>query len=218
MLPWLGLRKTEAKFSPHGDEKASSSNGKKISYTNKGRFFMKLFKTAAAAILGLAMMAGMASAQSAMNFEFEENGSASGEFEMNFTESSETTWTGGSEYTFNGGAGSEGKAVAEADDYTLAVGVTGQYAGGTGNAYSNTLGTNYAEASYGSGSFNANGALAFDDGSGKSKVEYNGSALAGGAGSAGSGLSVGTAYEYSVAGDASGKYKLKMDRSYGPNN
>ena len=59
---------------------------------------MKLFKTAAAAILGLAMMTGVASAQSAMNFEFEENGSASGEFEMNFSESSETTWTGGSEY------------------------------------------------------------------------------------------------------------------------
>ena len=120
---------------------------------------MKLFKTAAAAVLGLVMIAGMASAQSTTSFQFEESGSASGEFELNFSESQLTTVSNGAEYTFSGGAGSEGDIKMKAGDYTLAAGVSGQYAGGEGNAYSNTNGVNYAESNYASGSFSANGAV-----------------------------------------------------------
>ena len=175
---------------------------------------MKLF------LMSTAVTALMAISSTAMaqSFAFEENGSASGEFELNFSESELTTVSNGSEYSFNGGAGSEGNFTAKAEDLTAAAGISAQYAGGEGNAYSNTNGVNYAEASYGSGSLSANGGLALSGSlvGNPAKVSYNGLAIAGGAGSATSGLTTGNAYEYNAAGSGSGKYKLKFDQTTTP--
>jgi len=171
--------------------------------------------TSAAAFFSL----GLVGAASAQNFQFEETGSANGKFELEFTAEETITQKSGAEYSFNGGSGTEGNVLMKADDFTIAGGVSAQYAGGDGESYSNTNGTNYAVAKMESGAFNANGAFGLSQDFGPnatSKVSYDGTALAGGAGSTVVGSSNGTKYELNVAGKGSGSYKLKQAQTTTP--
>lgn len=173
---------------------------------------MKSFNTLLAASAIAVFGAGMASAQ---NFTFEETGSASGDFELNFTASDMKTETSGAEYTFNGGAGTEGSMKADGSNYALTGAIAGQYAMGSGDSVSDTNGNDYAKARFESGALSANGGVAYSEkfGNDPAKVSYKGLALAGGAGGVTTGLSDGSSYQLNVAGDAAGKYKLKQQSS-----
>lgn len=138
------------------------------------------------AIAALLSTTAMASAQTAW---FNLEGEGEGEFNFEVTEFQTVSVESGAFYDFNGGAGTNGDAFAKGE-YTGVGGLFFEQAAGSGDAWSDTLGNNYANSTFGSEAFSANGGFAadFDLAGLNSKMSYEGLAVGGGAGQANSGL------------------------------
>lgn len=149
----------------------------------------------------------------AAGFVFDIAGEGEGEFNFEVTESNSFTFESGSLYNFNGGAGSEGNAWSNGG-FSAVYGSFDENAGGWGNALSDTLGNNYANAGFSSASYAENGGYAADLALGLSSVDFSGLTVAGGAGSANTGLTWtntytqgwGASFDYSVDADGAGFY------------
>lgn len=140
---------------------------------------------AAAAILSFSTVSATQAETAWFNLE----GEGAGEFNFEVTELETVSVESGAFYDFNGGAGTNGNALAKGE-YTGVGGLFFEQATGGGNALSDTLGNNYATSNFSSEAFSANGGFAADlDLAGlNSKMSYEGLAVAGGAGQANSGL------------------------------
>lgn len=148
----------------------------------------------------------------AQDFVFETQGEGEIDWALDFSESETFTATSGAEYTFNGGAGTDGGATAEGDiagTYSF----SDQFAGGSGVAVDEN-GNTYAAAQFSSGSYVETGGfagdLAFDE---MSEVSVGGIVTAGGAGSVGTGESTGFEYDYSQEGSGSLNYEFEAEQS-----
>lgn len=150
----------------------------------------------------LALGVGLSSA-SAADFQFDANVEGEGElvWEVDYTESWDTTLRSGSNFNFGGGAGADGEATAHGQ-WTGVGAVFGEYGYGTGDAYSNTLGGNYAEAEYhsGSGALAAGFAADANFNGDPSKMKFTSIITNGGAGSAETGLTYGVDFAYNQQG------------------
>ena len=157
----------------------------------------------------------VSSSASAGDFEFESNLEGDGELEWNFdfTETEDFSELSGATFNFSGGAGTDGEAFANGE-FTGVGGVFYEYAGGDGNAYSNTDGSNYAEAQFGSGSLAASAGFAGDLDFGDTEIDFGGLVTAGGAGTVETGLTYGTEYSYSQTGTGSYDYMFNQSGSY----
>ncbi|MFM2423661.1 MAG: hypothetical protein RLZZ70_46 [Candidatus Parcubacteria bacterium] len=127
-----------------------------------------------------------------------------------FTETQ--TWENQNETTFafNGGAGTNGTAGADAD-LAFTAALSGQYAVGDGSSYTNTNGDQFGEAAFSAGAFVATGALAADfaiDDLSESTV--SGLVTAGGAGTTGTGTTNIWSYDLTQTGSFDSMYKLKV--------
>ena len=129
------------------------------------------------------------SATQAAGAWFDLEGEGTGEFNFEFTEFETISVESGAFYDFNGGAGTSGNALAKGE-FTGVGGLFFEQAAGSGDAWSDTLGNNYAASTFSSEAFSANGGFAadFDLAGLNSKMSYEGLAVAGGAGQANSGL------------------------------
>jgi hypothetical protein len=131
-------------------------------------------------------------------------------WENDFSQAEELTVTNKVDFSFNGGAGTDGTSSAEGD-LAFTGGLSGQFALGDGNAYANTDGDLFGESLFESGAFVASGAVAGDFAFGDiSTVDVGGLVTAGGAGSAGTGVTYGTSYDLAQNGSESFGYKLKV--------
>lgn len=176
---------------------------------------MKTKFFAIAAMTALSFLVPSMAVQAA-DFEFESNLAGDGEVNWNFDFAETNDWAvnSGSTFNFNGGAGTEGDALAKGA-FTGVGGVFYEYAGGDGDAYSNTLGINAAEAQFSSGSFAANGGFAADLNFGDpSKISHSGLVTAGGAGSVETGLTLGTEYAYNQTGSSSYDFEFNNSGFY----
>lgn len=145
-------------------------------------------------------------------FEFDLEGDGEGVFEFEVNETISTTNFTKANFEFNGGAGTQGNAWADGQ-FSAVGGFYLEDAGGAGNAFSDTALGNYANASFASSSYGVNGGVAADWGSGLSNIGHFGLIQAGGAGSAGTGITIGSteswlldggfAYEIDADGEAS---------------
>lgn len=166
-----------------------------------------------AGVAAFAMMAfgQVASAQS-FDFDLDVQGEGNLDWDFEIQENEMTTDKSGSMFEFNGGAGADGEATAQGQ-WTGVGGVFGEYAYGTGDAYSDTIGGDYAQSEFhaGSGGLNAGFAADANFNGDTSKMKYGSIVTAGGAGSATTGLMDGTEYNYSQVG--SGSFDLDVDAS-----
>jgi hypothetical protein len=176
----------------------------------KTKFFAIAAMTALSALAGVLVPS---TAVQAADFEFDSNLAGDGEVNWNFDFAETEDWSSqaGAEFNFNGGAGTNGEALAKGA-FTGVGGVFYEYAGGDGTAYSHTNGTNAAEAEFSAGSFGINGGFAADLNFGDpSKISHSGVITAGGAGSVETGLTTGTEYAYSQTGG--GAYDFEFNNS-----
>lgn len=178
----------------------------------------KFFAIAAlSAMTALAPILLSTTAVQAADFEFDANIEGDGElaWEVDFTESTNWALRSGSEFNFGGGAGADGQATANGQ-WTGVGALFGEYGYGNGDAYSNTLGGNYAAAEYHSGSAALAGGFAADANfnGDPSKMKFTSIITNGGAGSAETGLTYGVDFAYNQQGlvtygldaDLSGSY------------
>lgn len=162
------------------------------------------------------LLTGLGTAASAQDFEFQGNGDGTIDWGLNFTQSETYGSTQMATFTFNGGAGTNGDADAEGD-IAATFGISGQTAGGNGYAVADTdLGT-FAQSEFTSAAFSATGAIAGDLAfNGLSEVSVGGLVTAGGAGSAGTGLLMGSEYTFLQTGAGNLNFNYQAQGSSTP--
>lgn len=152
----------------------------------------------------------------AQDFSFDLTGNGDINWQLEFTETANLTDTQDANFTFNGGAGTDGSATAEG---ALAVtyGYSVQIAGGDGFALTDTNGGPYATANYAAASYGESGALAadfaLDD---VSNVTFAGLVTAGGAGGAGAETSTGYELIFNQMGSGNLNYNYQGSQTTTP--